>query len=284
MSDNYKANKRLDNKRKAKDRLLESIKEMTTEDGQKVKDVATEPITWKERQAIHECVPHPVNEESLQACIERVKNDLQDLGIDVTEIPEDRLHEFQADHFLLTEGKPPKHIELVFADIECSIDDNRQFTPNLICFELESSNTKYGYEGRTCIRDFYDGLTSVLKDLAELHNLKRSQVELQVYFHNFRGFDGLFIIKQLFDMNLKVSKVLMTGQKILYFECDQLKFKDSMSFLNMPLENFTKTFGLTELKKGFFPHAFNREENQDYEGSIPDLKYYDTKCMNSNKK
>ena len=284
MSDNYKANKRLDNKRKAKDRLLESIKEMTTEDGQKVKDVATEPITWKERQAIHECVPHPVNEESLQACIERVKNDLQDLGIDVTEIPEDRLHEFQADHFLFTEGKPPKHIELVFADIECSIDDNRQFTPNLICFKLESSNTKYGYEGRTCIRDFYDGLTSVLKDLAELHNLKRSQVELQVYFHNFRGFDGLFIIKQLFDMNLKVSKVLMTGQKILYFECDQLKFKDSMSFLNMPLKNFTKTFGLTELKKGFFPHAFNREENQDYEGSIPDLKYYDTKCMNSKKK
>ena len=41
--------------------------------------------------------------------------------------------------------------------------------------------------------------------------------ELQVYFHSFRGFDGVFIIKQLYDMNLEVSKVLMTGQKILYF-------------------------------------------------------------------
>ena len=108
--------------------------------------------------------------------------------------------------------------------------------------------------------------------------------ELQVYFHNFRGFDGVFIIKQLYDMNLKVSKVLMTGQKILYFECGHLKFKDSMSFLNMPLENFTKTFRLTEFKKGYFPDKFNREENLNYEGLIPDLKYYETECMNTKKK
>ena len=85
-------------------------------------------------------------------------------------------------------------------------------------------------------------------------------------------------------MNLKVSKVLMTGQKILYFECGQLKFKDSLSFLNMPLEAFTKTFGLTEAKKGYFPHAFNRAENQDYEGPIPALAYYETHCMSTKKK
>ena len=94
----------------------------------------------------------------------------------------------------------------------------------------------------------------------------------------------MFIIKQLYDMNLKVEKVLMTGQKILYFECGRLKFKDSMSFLNMPLESFTKTFGLTELKKGYFPHKFNRKENQNYEGPLPDLKYYETNCMNTKKK
>ena len=94
----------------------------------------------------------------------------------------------------------------------------------------------------------------------------------------------MFIIKQLYDMNLKVSKVLMTGQKILYFECGNLKFKDSMPFLNMPLEKFKDTFGLTELKKGYFPHKFNTEENQDYKGSIPELKYYETDCMNTKKK
>ena len=133
-----------------------------------------------------------------------------------------------------------------------------------------------------CIRLFLEQLTKWVKEEQKMKG--PNTVELQVYFHNFRGFDGVFIIKQLYDMNLKVSKVLMTGQKILYFECGQLKFKDSMSFLNMPLENFTKTFGLTELKKGYFPHKFNREENQDYEGDIPELKFYETVCMKTKKK
>ena len=287
MSDIYKANKRYDNKQKAEEKILETIKEMTTEDGKKVKEVATKPITRKEQEEAYlkEHPPtQPVDEQSRQESIERVKKQLQDLGVDVTEIPEDQLEEFQGDHYMLTEGKKDKHKELVFADIECCIDDQRQFTPNLICFERETSDEKYQCWGRTCLRDFYNRLMAMLKELEKENNLRWNQLEMQVYFHNFRGFDGVFIIKQLYDMNLKVSKVLMTGQKILYFECDRLKFKDSMSFLNMPLENFTKTFGLTELKKGYFPHSFNRKENQNYKGPLPDLKYYETNCMNTKKK
>ena len=287
MSDIYKANKRYDNKQKVEEKILEAIKEMTTEDGEKVKDVAKNPITRKEQEEAY-LKEHPptqsVDEKSRQESIERVKKQLQDLGVDVTEIPEDQLEEFQGDHYMLTEGKKDKHRELVFADIECSIDNNRQFTPNLICFERETSDKKYHCWGRTCLRDFHNKLMTVLQEIEKENNLRWNQVEMQVYFHNFRGFDGMFIIKQLYDMNIKVSKVLMTGQKILYFECNRLKFKDSMSFLNMPLESFTKTFGLTELKKGYFPHSFNRKENQNYEGLIPDLKYYETNCMNTKKK
>jgi len=33
-------------------------------------------------------------------------------------------------------------------------------------------------------------------------------------------------------------------------------------------------FGITEEAKGFFPHHFNTEENQNYIGVIPDKKYY----------
>ena len=157
---------------------------------------------------------------------------LQDLGVDVTEIPEDQLEEFQGDHYMLTEGKKDKHRELVFADIECSIDNNRQFTPNLICFERETSDKKYHCWGRTCLRDFHNKLMTALQEIEKENNLRWNQVEMQVYFHNFRGFDGMFIIKQLYDMNIKVSKVLMTGQKIFYFECNRLKFKDSMSSRN----------------------------------------------------
>ena len=167
--------------------------------------------------------------------------------------------------------------ELVFTDIECDIDDSRTFTPNFICFERVASDVKYHFWGISFIRDFLEHLMAWVKE-------KKGKLQLNILFHNFRGFDGLFIIKQLYEMDLKVSKVLTTGQKILYFECGNLKFKDSMSFLNMPLENFTKTFDLTELKKGYFPHKFNRAENEDYEGSIPSLKFYETDCMNTKKK
>ena len=290
MSDIYKANKRYDSRQKAEERIREAIKEMTTEDGKKVKEAAKNPITIKERLDAMARKKPPTQDEQIayeqsrQETIEAVKKQLKDLGVDVTEIPEDHLQDFQWEHFCLTEGQKDKHKELVFADIECHIDDSRQFTPNLICVERESSDKKYHGWGRKCLHDFHKQLMTWLKEVEKENNLKSNQVEIQVFFHNFRGFDGVFIIKQFFDMNVKVSKVLMTGQKILYFECGQLKFKDSMSFLNMPLENFTKTFGLTELKKGYFPHKFNREENLNYEGLIPDLKYYETACMNTKKK
>ena len=320
MSDIYKANKRVSNKEKVKDKIKNMVQEMTTEDGQRVKDAYEECEDCEDecREDCKKCEDHeecPRDCEDCEDCEEceecneyegsqvnshpflesswtdseeerrqRAKNYLQELGVDVTEISENQVVDVYQTHFELTEPKTEKHKELIFADIECSIDDNRQFTPNLICYELESSDQEYGCEGKTCLRQFHSDLTNLIKDLAEKHELLPIQVELQVYFHNFRGFDGLFIIKQLLDMNLKVSKVLMTGQKILYFECGQLKFKDSMSFLNMPLETFTKTFGLTEVKKGYFPHAFNREENQDYQGPIPELHYYETHTMNTKKK
>lgn len=42
----------------------------------------------------------------------------------------------------------------------------------------------------------------------------------------------------------------------------------------MPLSAFPKTFGITELKKGYFPHLFNCMENQDYFGPVPAKDYY----------
>lgn len=71
---------------------------------------------------------------------------------------------------------------------------------------------------------------------------------------------------------------------MLHFKHTSLTFKDSLSFLNIPLANFPKTFGLTELKKGFFPHKFSTLENLQYEGTILDLKYYEPEHMTEDKK
>lgn len=71
---------------------------------------------------------------------------------------------------------------------------------------------------------------------------------------------------------------------MLHFKHKSLTFKDSLSFLNIPVANFPKTFGLTELKKGFFPHKFSTLENLQYEGTILDLKYYEPEHMTEDKK
>ena len=92
------------------------------------------------------------------------------------------------------------------------------------------------------------------------------------------------MIDALYKMNLKVTEIMATGTKALHFKHRNFVFKDSLSFLNMPLTNFTKTFGLTELKKGWFPHKFSKLENLEYEGTIPGLSYYNTKHMKVDKK
>ena len=60
-----------------------------------------------------------------------------------------------------------------------------------------------------------------------------------------------------------------------------IKFRDSLNFLPVPLKALPKTFGLTDLKKGCFPHFFNRKENQNYIGLLPPLEDYDPDSMNT---
>ena len=47
----------------------------------------------------------------------------------------------------------------------------------------------------------------------------------------------------------------------------------------MALAKLPKTFGFSESKKGYFPHFFNKPENQRYVGPIPDVNHYDPDGM-----
>jgi hypothetical protein len=47
-----------------------------------------------------------------------------------------------------------------------------------------------------------------------------------------------------------------------------------------PLSAFLKkTFGLNEIKKGYFPHYFNTSKSQNYIGPIHYVKYYGADMM-----
>lgn len=47
----------------------------------------------------------------------------------------------------------------------------------------------------------------------------------------------------------------------------------------MKLANFPKSLGLNELVKGYFPHHFNTEANQNYEGPLLNSSCYDPNGM-----
>ena len=93
--------------------------------------------------------------------------------------------------------------------------------------------------------------------------------------HNSKGYDSHFVLKWLIDQGIK-PYCIYNGAKIMFMEIPKLsiRFIDSLNFLQMPLKSFPKTFGMIELKKGYFPHYFNKECNKDYVGTIPSKKHY----------
>lgn len=157
-------------------------------------------------------------------------------------------------------GPPPPPL-LNFADIECALSEDRVFQPNPICWSSEKD------EEITHARTI-DEFLEACKAMTEVEDNERPR-KVITFFHNLRGFDGNFILEALYYQGRAVENPLTQGAKILYFESGDLIFKDCLNFFAMPLERFPATFNLTELLKGYFPHAFNRAENFNYAGNYP---------------
>ena len=155
---------------------------------------------------------------------------------------------------------PPLH---VFFDIE-AMQPQEQHIANLVVAETEADDRPVRFVGEHCVRDFLEWLdTLTLNDTRQVNVLA----------HNFQGYDGYFVIHQYYGDN-RIVEQLRNGCKLLEVKHDRLRFIDSLSFFQMPLSAFPKTFGLTELCKGYFPHKFNHPDHQTYVGPVPALDYY----------
>jgi hypothetical protein len=93
--------------------------------------------------------------------------------------------------------------------------------------------------------------------------------------HNGKAYDTWLIHKHLIlHTNKRPNKLILAGNKIMYMKIKSIRFIDSLNHVAQALSTFPKTFGLSELKKGYFPYTFNTVENKDYIGGIPDIKYF----------
>ena len=151
--------------------------------------------------------------------------------------------------------------ELLFFYLECTQEDGIH-KANLCIVHDEAGREKL-FWGNTTIKDFCEWLFT------------KEHQGCIVVAHNFQGYDGYFIQNYLNENGVKYE-IILRGAKILSLTVPMfnIKFIDSLNFIPMSLAKFPKTFGKTELCKGYFPHLFNKEENQDYVGPIPHQKEY----------
>lgn len=168
------------------------------------------------------------------------------------------------------EDKLPLH---VFFDIE-AMQDTGTHVPNLVVAETEEDDVPHLFPGTTCLRDFVEWLDTLTEDDTRA---------LIVLAHNFQGYDGYFIVDEYHRQSRIVSQI-RNGAKLLQVKHGNITFIDSLSFFPMPLSAFPKTFGLTELKKGFFPHLFNTPDHQTYVGELPEKKDFMPDTMSKDKK
>ena len=101
--------------------------------------------------------------------------------------------------------------------------------------------------------------------------------------HNSKAYDTYFLLNHLVSVGI-TPQVILNGGKIISLKTSDpnIEIKDSLNFFQMALSKLPKTFGLHEMKKGYFPHYFNRKENINYMGPLPEKRYlgYDTMMKN----
>lgn len=100
--------------------------------------------------------------------------------------------------------------------------------------------------------------------------------------HNLKGYDSYFLMQYIIKSlkpNEKLPEIILSGSKVLVIQFSGVKIIDSINFIPMSLSKLPKTFGIHELKKGYFPHYFNIPENQNYIGKYTDPSYYGNAYM-----
>ena len=166
----------------------------------------------------------------------------------------------------LEQEEESSYNHLLFFDFEAT-QEHGTHCPNLCVVHDEEKEVAL-FQGKDTVKNFCEWL------------LTPEHKGCIVVAHNFQGYDGYFIKEFLID-NAIHYEIIYRGAKNLSMTIPlfNIKFIDSLNFITMSLAKFPKTFGQDELCKGYFPHMFNKDENQNYVGPIPCQNDYGVNFM-----
>ncbi|KAM4014972.1 uncharacterized protein ACNLHF_001687 [Anomaloglossus baeobatrachus] len=159
----------------------------------------------------------------------------------------------------------------MFYDFEC-MQETGTHIPNYIYATTLYGHPSWEFEGKTCTHDFVQFLTSG----------KFSGYTCIA--HNAGRYDAYFIVKELISEKLQVKLIAQGGRLLCVMLPDLgIRFIDSLNFIPMKLSKLPQAMGFSG-SKGHFPHFFNTEENQNYVGPLPPVKYYGVEYMTASEK
>ncbi len=206
---------------------------------------------------IHNMPHHICGKTKCRTCKELIANKDKDTHLCYMRKPREKDDEEEKCDVI----EESEYDQLMFFDYECT-QENGTHELNL-CVVHNEMGEEWVFSGENTNYDFCKWLFT-----------KEHKNHIFVA-HNFQGYDGYFIQNFLNANGVKYN-VIMTGAKIVTLTVPMfdIRFIDSLNFIPMALANFPKTFGLDELRKGYFPHLFNKSENQNYVGPIPCEPYY----------
>jgi very-short-patch-repair endonuclease len=101
--------------------------------------------------------------------------------------------------------------------------------------------------------------------------------------HNGGRFDTVFLLRELLVERKIVPQCIMSGNKIMCMELEDLNLKviDSFLFLKMALSKFPEALGIPDLAKGFHPYYFY---DLTYVGPMVGLQYFDPPAEGTEKR
>ena len=169
----------------------------------------------------------------------------------------------------------PSYAQLLFFDFECT-QEHGIHEVNLCVVYNEEGEVKV-FRGKNTVKEFCEWLFTPEHD------------KCIVIAHNFQGYDSYPILRFLNQEGIPYD-VIYNGAKCVTLRTKtkqkkrtslniDIKFIDSLNFIPMALAKFPKTFGQDELCKGYFPHYFNKDENQEYVGPMPCQDDYGANTM-----
>ena len=177
-------------------------------------------------------------------------------AIDKIVQPKYIVYDFETDTH--TDIHKPNHVEIDVLRIDSKLTHNYE----------DCLIDSFGINGYGCEAKFCDWLFT------------EENKNSTVIAHNGAGYDNKFILQYCLFKGLTPSSFIRQGSRITYmrFEKFNIRFIDSIHFFLQPLRKLSTTYNINTIK-GHFPHLFNRPENQNYIGCIPDEKMFGVKNM-----